>query len=77
MTDKKAGFEKGELVTVKPHPMEDSMSGQQYLADWINPDNYLGVVIRVEETDTYVVWLKHPISKYEACHVKTTALERV
>ena len=68
---------KGDLVTIEPHPIEDIISGQQYLPDIIKETNYLGVVTRLNGRYTEVMWLRHPTKTNKYAAIRTVALKKI
>ena len=72
-------FNIGDLVTVEPQPMEDIISGQQYLPDIIREVNYLGVVtgLRLEGKVVEVRWIKHPTKLDKITKMKRAWIKRV
>ena len=72
-------FNIGDLVTVEPQPMEDIISGQQYLPDIIREVNYLGVVtgLRLEGKVVEVRWIKHPTKLGKITKMKSVWIKRV
>ena len=70
-------FNKGDLVTIEPQPMEDIISGQQYFSDFIKETNYLGVVTRLNGRYTEVMWLRHPTRVNKFTNMRTVVLKRV
>ena len=70
-------FVKGELVTIKPHPLEDIITGQQYFDDFMDTTNYLGVVVETKEPYTYVSWLRHPVSRNGTTPIRTKSIKKV
>ena len=72
-------FNIGDLVTVEPQPVEDIISGQQYLPDIIREVNYLGVVtgLRVGGNVVEVRWIKHPTKLDKITKMKSVWIKRV
>ena len=72
-------FNIGDLVTVEPQPVEDIISGQQYLPDIIREVNYLGVVtgLRLEGKVVEVRWIKHPTKLDKITKMKRAWIKRV
>tara|TARA_B100000900_G_C20585792_1_gene719482 strand:+ start:2358 stop:2597 length:240 start_codon:yes stop_codon:yes gene_type:complete len=77
MKSKQSKFIKGDLITIKSHPMQELITGQQYFEDFINVDNYLGVVVSTNEEYAVVSWVKHPTSQYRITDVRTKFIKRV
>tara|TARA_Y100001938_G_C7990520_1_gene379242 strand:+ start:89 stop:319 length:231 start_codon:yes stop_codon:yes gene_type:complete len=72
-------FNIGDLVTVEPQPVEDIISGQQYLPDIIKEVNYLGVVtgLRVGGKVVEVRWIKHPTKLDKITRMRSVWIKRV
>ena len=70
-------FNKGDLVTIEPQPMEDIISGQQYFSKFLKETNYLGVVTGLIGCYTRVIWLRHPTKEGEPVLMKTRMIKKI
>ena len=70
-------FNKGDLVTIEPQPMEDIISGQQYFSNFLKETNYLGVVTELIGCYTRVTWLRHPTREGEPTLMKTKMIKKI
>ena len=70
-------FNKGDLVTIEPQPMEDIISGQQYFSKFLKETNYLGVVTELIGSYTRVTWLRHPTREGQPTLMKTKTIKKI